>query len=210
MTTAFQWVFDNASEISIDKKPTVASTITRDGTVRATSRGGDTWRFTVTMPAGMRWSTSRSYLAKMSALDRHTVGTVNLQRSGYASWLGNYLGDSDTLSGFGATWTTGNTVTLSTVPAGSNLTSGEVTLSAGDWIQLGSDSVYEVVEDVIYPSTTVTLNRPVIESAGSATIKISGDTVDWSVICMNFPTWTIIDRDIVSFDGAFTFYENLL
>lgn len=206
MTTAFQWVFDNAATISINKKPVVASTTTRDGTVRATSRGGSIWRFDVEMPAGQVWSEARPYITKMEALDRHSTGTVQINNSGYSTWLSDYQGDSDTTSGFTASWTTGNTITV-TVPSGANLTNGENVFKAGDWIQLtSSGQVYEVAADVVHPSTTVTLNRPLIDSAGSGTLVIGKD-VQWTVFCVAFPNWTIIDRDIVAFDGKFTFYE---
>ena len=206
MTTAFQWVFDNAASISINKRPVVAQTISRDQTVRATSRGGQVWRFDVTMPPGMRWSTARPYITAMEQLDRHTQGTVELDNAGYNTWLSGYQGDADTLAGWSASWTTGNTVTLTTVPSGTNLTSGEITLKAGDFIQLGSDSVYEVAEDVIYPNATVKIHRPVRESASSSTISI-GNNVSWSVICVTFPQWRISDIDVVSFTGSFSFVE---
>lgn len=207
MSTAFQWVFDNAATISINKKPVVGQTTTRDGTVRATSRGGSIWRFDVEMPAGQLWTEARPYISQMEALDRHTTGTVQINTSGYNSWLSNYQGDSASTSGFTASWTTGNTLTLTGYPGSSGLTNGENTFKAGDWIQLPSNgSVYEVAADVVYPSTTVTLNRPLIDASGSGTLTVGKD-VQWTVFCMNFPNWTIIDKNIVTFDGAFTFYE---
>jgi hypothetical protein len=206
MTTAFQWVFDNASQISINKRGVVAQTISRDQTLRTTSRGGQIWRFDVTMPSGQRWSEARPYITAMEALDRHTEGTVQINNSGYNSWLTGYQGDSDVITGWTASWTTGNTVTLTGTGSGHNLTNGEVTLKTGDFIQLGSNSVYEVASDVIYPNTTVTLHRPLLEATSSDIIHIA-QNVTWTVKCVNFPNWTIIDRDIVSFTGPFTFYE---
>lgn len=210
--TAFQWVFDNAASISMNKRPIVGRTVTRNQTVRATSRGGEIWRFDVTMPNGQLWSTARPYIAEMEALDRHTASDVQLNNSGYASWLSAYQGDSANDVGFTASWTTGNTITMTGYPTGHGMTSGDVLFKAGDFIQLGStNSVYEVADDATYSgsSETVTLNRPILESASSATLQV-GDNVTWSVICMNFPNWTIIDRDIVAFDGPFTFYEALV
>ena len=62
MTTAFQWVFDNAESISIDRKAVVAQTTSRDQTIRSVSRGGQVWRFEVKLPDGIRWSDARSYI----------------------------------------------------------------------------------------------------------------------------------------------------
>lgn len=203
MTTAFQYVFDNAESISINKRRVVASTVTRDNTVRAVSRGGQTWRFEVKLPDGIRWSDARPYIEQMEFLDRTTVGTVQINNAGYNSWLTNYRGNSAlTMT---ATYSSGNTITLTggTADTGYNFKSG-------DFIQLGtSGHVYSVVNDVPYNSTTVTLNRPVLESAGSYTL-IRGTDVTWSVICVDFPQWTIFARDQVSWSGPFVFMENLL
>lgn len=78
---SFQYLFDNATSIGIDKKPTVAQSITRDRTVRSLARGGATWRFTVTMPDGMPYDDWRSELASIEALDRTTTATVRLNNS---------------------------------------------------------------------------------------------------------------------------------
>jgi hypothetical protein len=58
-TTAFQYVFDNAESISINRRSTTAQTISRNNTVRTVSRGGNVWRFEVKLPDGIRWSDAR-------------------------------------------------------------------------------------------------------------------------------------------------------
>lgn len=203
MTSAFQYVFDNAETISINKRRVVGATTTRDNTVRAVSRGGQTWRFTVKLPDGIRWSDARQYIEKMEYLDRTTTGTVQINNSGYNDWLTPYQGDSS--STMSATFSSGNTITLTAgqAVAGYNF-------RAGDLIQLGaSGHVYSVVADVAYNSNTVTLHRPVLDAAGSYTV-IRGTDVTWTVICTEFPDWTIFSRDQVSWAGPFIFYENLV
>ena len=61
-TTAFQYVFDNAESISIDRRAVTAQTMTRDNTVRTVSRGGQVWRFDVKLPDGPTWSGARPYI----------------------------------------------------------------------------------------------------------------------------------------------------
>lgn len=201
-TTAFQYVFDNAESIGIDRRATVAQTISRDNTVRTVSRGGQVWRFTVRLPDGMPWDTARPYIEAIDYADRYTQGTVQISHSGQTSWLNKYRGDLSTTPT--ATWIQGATAIT--------LTSGTATtykFRTGDLIQLGSAGhVYSVVGDVSVSSTTVNLNRAVIDATGSGTV-LYGPAVTWTVICTELPSWTISARNQVSWSGAFTFYEVL-
>ena len=124
---AFQWVFDKAESISVNKRAIVGQSITRNQTVRAVSRGTGIWRFTVKLPDGMRWSEVASYIAALDTADRYTKETVTINNSGYNSWIHN-----------GA---------------------------------------------------------------------LSNQSQTWSVICVEFPEWTIFSRDQVSWSGPFVFYE---
>jgi hypothetical protein len=202
MTTAFQYVFDNAESISINRRRVIGSTVTRDNTVRAVSRGGQAWRFEVKLPDGIRWSDARSDIEKIEFLDRSTVGTVQINNAGYNSYLTPYLGNST--GTFTATFSSGNTITLTGGQPGFGFN-----FRAGDFIQLGAAGhVYSVVADVPFSSNTVTLNRPVIDAAGSYTLRV-GPAVTWSVICTDFPSWTIFARNQVSWSGPFVFVEDL-
>jgi hypothetical protein len=202
MTTAFQTVIDNAEAISFNRRKKVSQTTSRDGTVKSTSLGGQIWEFEVSLPNGPRWSEYRPLIERMEALDRVTVGTIQINNANH-SWLTGYQGNLTSLSGIGVTFTSGNTVTIA---SGASLGSG-YRFRSGDLIQLGSGgSVYSVVSDVVYNGTTITLNRPVREAAGSYTL-IVGQSVTWSVICVQFPKWTVFARDQVGWDGPFVFAE---
>lgn len=206
MTTAFQYVFNNAESISIDKKRVVGTTTTRDNTVRTVSRGGQTWKFDVRLPDGIRWSDARQYIEKMEALDRTTVGTVQINNSGYNSWLTKYQGNAANPAAVTASWTQGGTsITLT----GGQATSG-FNFRAGDLIQLKTTGrVYSVTADVAFNSNTVPVHRPIIDATSSGTLVV-GPSVTWSVICVEFPNWTIFARDQVSWSGSFVFYENMV
>ena len=52
-TSAFQYVFNKAAQISINRRAVTAQTTARDNTIRTVSRGGQIWRFEVTMPKGL-------------------------------------------------------------------------------------------------------------------------------------------------------------
>lgn len=88
-TTAFQYVFDKAETIAIDRKAMVGQSITRSGIVRSVSRGSMPWRFIVKLPDGIPWTDARTYIKAIDEADRFTVGNVALSDPGYANWLGN-------------------------------------------------------------------------------------------------------------------------
>ena len=205
MTTAFQYVFDNAESISIDRRAVTAQTVSRNNTVRTVSRGGQIWRFDVKLPDGPRWSDQRAYIEAIDYADRYTVGTVQLNNAGYNSWLTPYQGNAANPAAIGASWTQGtNTITLTSGQAASGFN-----FRAGDFLQLGSSGrVYSVVADVASGTNTVTLNRAVIDATGSGTL-ITGTNVTWSVICTELPQWTIFARDQVSWSGNFVFFEDM-
>ena len=205
-TTAFQTVIDYAESISINKRGVVSQTTSRDQTVRSTSRGGQVWRFDVKLPDGIPWQTLRGPIEAIENADRYTNANISLNTTGTLDWFMKYQGNSISTAGFVGTATQGNvTLTLTSSPT----TASGNKFRAGDLIQLGTTGkVYSVVSDVAFNSNVVTLNRPVIDSTGSKTLVV-GPNVIFKVICVNLPNWTIFSRDQVSWDGNFTFYEDL-
>lgn len=201
---SFQWIFDYAETISMERKPVVASTVARDGTLRSVNRGNQPWRFDIKVPDGISWTALRQYISQAEALDRHTSGTIALTNAGL-SWLVGYQGNSVNSTGFVATIVQGsNTITLTTSPT----TSSGFKFRAGDFIQLGTTGkVYTVAADVAFNSNTVTLHRPVLESSTSGVSLRVGANCTLSVVCQQFPSWTLMARDQVSWSGPFVFYE---
>lgn len=201
-TTAFQTVFDNAQTISFNRKKKVSQTQSRDGTVKATSLGGQIWTFEVKLPDGPRWTDYRPLIEAMENLDRVTVGQIQINNSGQ-SWISSYQGNLTNTGSIVVSYSSGTTLTIT---SGATLASGN-RFKAGDFIQVGSTgSVYTVVSDVAYNNNTITVNRPVRETAGSYTLVV-GQAVTWNVICVNFPQWTIFARDQISWNGSFIFAE---
>lgn len=204
MTTAFQNIIDNAASISISKRKKVAQTVSRDGTVKSTSLGGQLWQFEVTLPNGPKWTNYRGIIERAEALDRVTVGTIQINAAGQ-EWLSGYQGDLTSLTGIVVSYSSGNTVTITSGATGLN--SNQYRFRSGDLIQLGtSGSVYSIVNDVDYNDTVITLHRPVREAPGNYTLTV-GKNVTWNVICLQFPQWTIFDRDQISWSGPFVFVE---
>jgi hypothetical protein len=202
MTTEFQWIIDNAVDLTINKRAVVAQTVSRDQTVRAVSRNGNVWRFVVTPSPGARWTESRGYIEKIDKVDKFTVTTINFADSAFAylfGYQGNVVG-TQTMS-----FTQGSDIIGI---AGGTISSG-FRFKSGDLIQpSGSTHVYSVVADVAWNATSALLNRPILETTGSASVVV-GQNVNWSVMCTQLPDYKIVSYDRVEWTGEFAFMESL-
>jgi hypothetical protein len=87
-TTGFQFVFDFAQEMSLNRRHVVAQSTTRSGVVRSVSRGAQPKKFTVTLPNGMPWQEVSANVVLLDTSDRFTIGSVTINDPGHA-WIGN-------------------------------------------------------------------------------------------------------------------------
>ncbi len=198
---SFQFIFDNAHNIRIDKQPTVARSITRNNRVSAVVRNGYTYRFTVKMPQGYPYSLARPYIEDYEELGTYTADPISIGLSDVTG----YRGVATNLAGWTASVSTTNTRQIENIVPSVAPASGDRILRSGDYVQLGTGNTYNVVEDVVWPASTATLNRAIKES-GSQNLTI-GSTVTWDVVCVSMPAWNIFDRDLVEWQGEFVFYE---
>lgn len=220
MATTFQFLFDNAESISIDTQVNVAQTISRDNTVTALERGGQTWRFTVKMPDGISYETWRPHLTAIDYTGKTSLAgaeIVYLNNSGYVDWFTKYQGDVPSLTGWAGTLT--NARTLDNINTGQTLTT-EYILKTGDLIkiksvggvtQTGDYNVYRIVNDIQAPAQdTATLHRSASEYTGSATnvtFDVGPANTYWQVKMVQYPQWNLFARNQVSWNGPFVFYE---
>ena len=86
---SFQWIVDNATALSINRKEVVASTTARDGTTRTVTRGNAKKVFTVTLPDGPRWSDIKSDVESSETLDKHTSATITIPYATFPYYYGN-------------------------------------------------------------------------------------------------------------------------
>lgn len=199
---SFQFVINNAESIGISSQPVVATTTTRSGLTRATSRGNNIWTFTVRLPNGPRWTDYRNDIAKIEALGLLNTDTIQFNNSGH-SWLIDTQGDATTVTA--TIPSSGNTITLT----GGNSTAGDV-FKAGDIIQLGaSGKCYRVAADVASGGTTLTLHRPLVNDVTGAVTLRHGSQCQWTVRCTSLPSWNLFARDQVGWSGDFVFEEVL-
>lgn len=203
---SFQWIFDRAETISINRRSTVTQSITRANRVRAVSAGGQVWRFDVRLPDGIPYSELRGLIESADAADRTTVETITMNNPGY-SYINQYQGNTANIV---VSYPSDLTPTQLTLTSSDGGDLGEYTVRAGDWIQLGTTGhVYSVTEDVPIGSAVIPVNRPVIESANASVTytAILGQDCTFPVICVEFPSWTIFGYNQVSWSGSFVFYE---
>jgi hypothetical protein len=202
---SFQWIIDNAEIITVERKPVTAQTTSRSGIVRSVNRGATPWRFEVKYPDGPKWTDLRVNVAKAEALGRVTSANIQFNATGL-EWFSQYQGNSINSTGFQATWNQGdNFITLTTSPT----TATGFKFRAGDLIQLTSTGkVYTVAADVSNVGNTVTLHRPILDATrvSPGTLRVGPNCV-FTVVCTEFPTWTLMARDQVSWSGPFVFSE---
>ena len=91
---------------------------------------------------------------------------------------------------------------------------GTVLFKVGDLIQPGASKYVYMIRDVVTkgsnPTQLVSVHRPILETPSNTAVTMKvGNEVSWDVICVECPTWTIIERDIVAWNGDFVFYEVL-
>lgn len=86
---SFQWIINQAEQLSVNRKQMVATTTARDGTVRAASRGSQPKRITVTLPNGIAWTTLRTDIAAAEALDRISTATITIPYAKFPWYYGN-------------------------------------------------------------------------------------------------------------------------
>lgn len=205
---SFQWIIDYATNISMERKQIVSSTTSRGGITRTVARGSQIYKFDVTLPDGLKWTTLRPLISQAEKLDKVTTAKIKLNDPGH-DYIVGYQGNASAPQTFKAQWLK-NTNFINIVQGGGALTSGYM-FRAGDFIQLGTNGhVYNVTEDVPYNTYTVRLHREIMEesnSLGTAEFIKVGQECEWTVKCINFPSWTIYAHDQVSWSGAFTFVE---
>jgi hypothetical protein len=208
---SFQWVIDNAASISVTTQPTVAQSISRNNRPRAVNRGGERYRFTVQMPAGMRYTDARPFIATYETRGRDTPIFLDIPQS----YISGYTGSASSITGWQATFTLGSTFAPVTSTGGASFPdpSGRFIIG-GNYVQpiLGVGSfgrVYTIIQDGYLnggaPADPLYLHRPANET-GTYEINI-GQNCRFYMLATKIPRWEIFDYNLVRWNGEFEFYE---
>ena len=93
---SLQWIINYAETISINRKPAVARTTARDGSIRIVSRGSQPARIEVKLPDGIPWTTLKSNIEALESMAYGTALTVTIPYAKFPWFYGNVAPGSDT------------------------------------------------------------------------------------------------------------------
>lgn len=215
---SYQMIIDSAIAIKIDKNPIVSQTITRDQTVRQTSRGGAIYRFSITPSPGMKWVEYRSLVA---ALEEGRIGTqyISINKPNH-SWITGYTGEltSAQVNALAFQYTTAQQtsnprqVRISSLPT---VNASTIVFRAGDLIQ-SANSVfpYTVTSNVLRGTNSFVLapiHRVCLDTASNTVYDLKvGQETSWRVVMTKMPNWTINGDRLIEWDSDFEFMESLI
>jgi hypothetical protein len=92
---AFQWIFDTCETMSIARRKMVATTTSRNGVVKAVSRGNVPQTFEVKLPDGLLWSEIRDNLIAAEASDKIVTESISIRYANIPWYYGNVAPSSD-------------------------------------------------------------------------------------------------------------------
>lgn len=220
---SIQIIIDLAQEIEFDRRRVAAQTFSRSQRLKTSERAtAQPWRWVVTPPGSMPYSTSRPLLEVITTADRVNETEVNLAAANY---LVKYQGalTQEQLDALNVSSTSTSTLTLNTLPdIGSTgttetISSTTVVFAAGDIIQPENSrypyAVTQTVQRGSGSSVTVNLHRPIITSEGitliSNGIKV-GSSCTWRMVVMGLPTYRVVPHNRIQWTGNFDLIEKVI
>lgn len=213
---SLQKIIDSAQQITIDRSPPVAMTMSRGQYLKTAERGARIWRFVVTPSQGWRWEDYRDEIEDLDAADRISEHTINIGTSNSKlSWMTAYRGDlttSQRTNLFIKSNTIPNQLVLNCNVA---INVGQVLFRKGDYIQpFGSRYPYTVTSDVVAAAGDgdfeVSLNRSVLSTVTFGQSVSIGNAVSWRVKITKFPRYIITPGRIITWEDDFELTEVLV
>ena len=223
---SIQSIINSAQQIEMDRRRMVGQTMSRSQRIKTSERStAQPWKFKVTPPAQLPWSTGRAIAETINTGDRVTEYEISLNGSAGMNYITAYQGnlrqtqiDDLTVNSTGT-----STLTLTNLPnIGASAQVGlisttTVLFAVGDIIQPeNSRYPYAVTETVLRGASTttnVTLNRPLITSEGisltSNGVKV-GNSCTWRVVVVGLPTYTLIYGQRMQYTGDFELVEKII
>ena len=222
--SGLQTIINNASAMTIDRRKVVGVQITRNEIPRTSlTPTRQPWRFTLTMPTGLKYYDNRDLLESLDTLDRYQPQFVTFSDNACLSWIFRYQGQlsQGQINQMTVTSFIGNQLVLGTLPV---VPSTRVLFEPNDLIQIGNykfpfTSTTRVLRGT-GSTVTVTTNRPnIITSAVAGAGLTVGNDCEFYMFCPNMPTYKLIpggytkvngvtvNNAILEFNDDFTLYE---
>lgn len=213
---SLQTIIDKAQQIEIDRRRIVAQTMSRSQRIKVSERNSaQPWRFTVTPPGSLTWSTNRGVIELIDFNDRVSEYQISLNNNVKMNYLTDYQGKATAgqLSAMQIASFTTSTMTINTLP---NVSTSTVLFASGDLIQPSLSRYPYTVVNTVYRGSdntvSLTTHRPAITSEGvtlTGSFK-TGNSCTWRVIITGLPTYSIVPKDRVQFNGDFQLVERVI
>ena len=223
---SLQSIIDKAQQIEIDRRRMVGQTMSRSQRIKTAERStAQPWKFKVTPPAQIPWTTGRVIAEAIDAGDRVTEYQISLNNNSGMNYITAYQGDMRQvqISDLVVSSTSTSTLVIGTLPgigsSGLNgaISTASVLFAAGDVIQpANSRYPYTVTATVRRGSNStvsVPLHRPLITSEGisltGSGVKV-GNSCTWRVILTIMPTYSLIYGQRMQYNGDFEMVEKII
>lgn len=222
--SGLQTIINKCSGLQIDRRKVVGIQFTRNESPRTSfTPTYQPWRFSLDMPASLRYYNNRDLLEALDTLDRNTPQLITFSDNPCLSWIYKYQGSMNTSQINGLTVQTfvGNQLVLTNLPA---IASTRVLFEPNDLIQIGNNTFPFTSTTRITRGTgatvTITTNRPNIITTSVVGDNITvGNSCEFYMFCPNMPTYklipggglsyngTTINNALIEFSDVFTLYE---
>ena len=218
---SLQTIVNRAQQIEFDRGRIITATVSRSQRLKTAERNAtQPWRWTVTPPASLNWSASRSIVEAIDYADRDVEYTIQLGQTSSQEYLVRYQGELDSSQRAAITINTftNQTLVLGNLPAVSgSITTATLVLRSGDFVQPATSRYpYTVVSDVVRGSgslVTATVHRALITSEGIDPTGQSvrfGQDVSWRFIVLQKPTYSAVPYDRLQYNGDFVLMEKII
>lgn len=222
--SGLQTIIDKCNGIQIDRRQMVGIQYTRNEQPRTSNTPTfNPWRFTLDMPASLRYNEARALMEELDTLDRYVPQEVTFGNNPCLSWIFKYQGSmSNTqIGGITVQDFVGDQLTLTNLPA---ISATRVLFEKNDLIQIGSYTFPFTSQTQVTRGTgstvTVTTNRPNILTGTVIGSNITvGNNCKFYMFCPNMPVYklvpggavisdgTVVNNALIEFSDSFQLYE---
>lgn len=214
---SIQNIIDNAQQIEIDRRRMISQSISRSQRVKTAERStSQPWKFKVTPPGMLNWSSSRGFIEVINLNDRSNEYEISLNNNPGMNYITEYQGacTQPQLDAMTIYAQSTSTITLTGLPT---LPQGTVLFARGDLIQPANSRYPYAVAETVYrgatTTTNVTLHRNIITSEN---INLVGQNIlvanscTWRVLVSALPTYQLVPGRFVQYTGDFELIEKVI